>query len=383
MPANLTATNLIVGAPILGAPTAGFYSKLIASHLISPSAVLGRPTLASFCLWTVPANWERNVLEEVAYRTEVLTSRDGTEQRIAQRVNPRYSFSFDVRAGGSRAAELERLLAKRHAYNFRFAHPRASALSDRGHPGAAGFTGRFDGEIQVTARTDRVLDAQLRIAVNPGVYAGDYLTDHTHPPADTFHEGLEVFTLKPNWAEPVRLNFAQFTEILDRQRGVTGFNAPRRFTDRIVQFGLMIRNEGQENRIRGVFERCRGQQGEFYMVDPLSAQFASVSSVSAGATFFTVAGRAVADRFASEGIYRNIAIRTTSGIIYRRVTSISLVSGNSRVNVASALPALAASEIIGIHWLLKVRFAADTLAFSWETDTVARMTINVRALEDF
>lgn len=382
MPANLTATNLIVGAPTLGAPTVGFYSKLIASHLIAPSAVLGRPGLASPCLWTIPANWERNVLEEVAYRTEVLTSRDGTEQRIAQRVNPRYSFSFDVRVGRSRAAELERLLAKRHAYNFRFAHPRASALSDRGHPGAAGFTGRFDGEIQVTARTDRVLDAQLRIAVNPGVYTGDYLTGYTHPPADTFHEGLEVFTLKPNWAEPVRLNFAQFTEILDRQRGVTGFNAPRRFTDRMVQFGLMIRNEDQENRIRGVFERARGQQGEFYMIDPLSAQFSPVTSLSGGTTF-TIPGRAVADRFASERIYRNIAIRTTAGTIYRRVTSIALVSGNSQINVTPALPALLASEIIGIHWLLKVRFAADTLSFSWETDTVARMTINVRPLEDF
>lgn len=328
-------------------------------------------------------NWERAVLEEVSYRTEVMTHRDGTEERIAQRVNPRYSFSFDVRGDAERTAELERLLARRQAYNFRFAHPRVSTLTERGHPGAAGFIGRLDGEVQTSGRTDRTLDAQIRVSVNPGVYPGDYMINYTHPAADTFHNGLEVFTLRPNWAESVRLNFGQFTEILDRQRGVTGFNAPRKFTDRLIQFGLMIRNEDQENRIRGVFERARGQQGEFYMVDPLSAQFAPVASVPAGALSLTLQGKAAAERFATEGIYRNLAIRTTAGMIYRRISSISIVAGNSVVTLATALPEIPVADLIGVHWLLKVRFAADTLAFSWETDAVARMTINLRSLEDF
>lgn len=328
-------------------------------------------------------NWERNVLEEVAYRTEVMTHRDGTEERIAQRVNPRYRFSFDVRVGPSRAAELERLLSKRQARNYRFQHPRATILAERGHPGASGFTGRFDGEVQATSRTDRTMDAALQIAVNPGVYPGDYLADHTHPAADTFHDGLEVFTLRPNWAETPRLTFSQYTEALDRQRGVTGINTPRRFTDRMIQIGLMIRNEDQENRIRGIFERARGQQGEFYLVDPLTAQFSPIASIGSGALSFTVPGLDAAARFGTEGIYRNIAIRTAAGMVYRRVTSITEESGNSRVGVTPALPAISSTELVGIHWLLKVRFAADTLSFSWETDTVARMTINFRALEDF
>ena len=277
---------------------------------------------------------------------------------------------------------MERHLARRQAANYRFAHPRASTLADRGHPAAGGFVGRFDGEVSVSGRTDRVIDAQLRVAVNPGVYPGDYMVGYTHPAADTFHNGREVFTLRPNWAEAVRLNFGQFTEILDRQRGVTNFNAPRRFTDRVIQFGMLIRNEDQENRLRGLFERARGQQGEFYVVDPLSAQFAPVISIPVSASSFTVAGSAVAQRFATEAIYQNLAIRTTSGMIYRRITGISVVSGNSRISVTPNLPALSASEIVGIHWLLKCRFANDTLSLNWETDAVARTTVNLRALED-
>lgn len=380
--ANLTASPLILPAPVLGAPTAGFYSILSAGPLVTPAPVIGRPKIMPFFKWPIRANWERPVTEEVSYRTEVIVSRDGTEQRIAQRVNPRYRFQFSVRAGRDRFAAMERALVKRQAHNYGFDHPRATILADRGLPGAAGFIGRFDRESTVKARTDRVLEMDVSVLVNPGIYGLDYMTGYSHPPADVFHNGLEVLTLRPNWAENVQITFGQFTEILDRMRGVNDFNTPRRFTDRMIQCGLMIRNEAQENRLRGLFERMRGQQGEFYMVDPLSGQIAPTASIAAGATFITVPGRAFFDRFQTEVIYRNLALRTTGGMIYRRVASVTLVSGNSRITLTSALPEIPLSDLIGVQWLLKVRFAADSLLFSWDTDVVARVTLNLRALED-
>lgn len=332
--------------------------------------------------WTIPVNWENIVTEEIAYRTEIITSRDGTEQRIAQRVNPRYMFRFSTLVGRDRAAELERLLAKRQAYDYRFRHPRETILADRGHPGAAGFTGRFDREAVVTAATDRVLSVDVSVLVNPGVYPGDYLTGYTHPPADTLHNGLEVLTLRPNWADPIRINFMQMSEILDLQKGVRDFNTPEIFTNRLIQCGFMLRTEAQENRLRGLFERMRGQQGEFYMMDPLSAQIAPSESILAGSTSVTVAGPEVFYRFSSEKIYRNIAIRTAEETIYRKVTSVQLISGNSRVNLNAPLPAIPASALIGIHWLLKVRFATDAIVLAWTTDTIARTSLTLRSLED-
>ncbi len=332
--------------------------------------------------WTIPVNWENAVTEEVAYRTEIITSRDGTEQRIAQRVNPRYLFRFSTLVGRDRAAELERLLSKRQASNYRFQHPRETILSDRGHPGAAGFTGRFDREAMVTAVTDRVLSVDVSVQVNPGVYPGDYLIGYSHPAADTLHNGLEVLTLRPNWADPVRLNFMQMSEILDLQKGVRDFNTPEVFTNRLVQCGFMLRDEAQENLMRGLFERMRGQQGEFYMVDPLSAQIVPSANIPLNATSITVPGPEVFQRFASEKIYRNIAIRTTSGTIYRKVSSIQLVSGDSRIAFASPLPLILLSSIIGVHWLLRVRFAADTMTLTWTTDTVARTSFTLRPLEE-
>lgn len=318
--------------------------------------------------------------EEVAYRTEVITSRDGTEQRIAQRVNPRYIFRSDARVGPARAAELERLLVKRQASNYRFQHPRASVLAARGHPGAGGFIGRFEREPSVAARTDRVLDVQIAVQINPGVYPGDYLTNYVYPDPVTFHNGLEVLTLQPNWAEAVRLNFSQFREILDLQRGVTGFNTPERFTTRLVECGFMLRNAAEEDALRGLFARMRGQQGEFYMADPLTSQIKVVGPVSSGSSFFTVPGVSFHQRFQGEQIYRNLAIKTQSGYIYRRVASVSIVDGNSRVAFDATLPAI--EQVLSVQWLLKMRFAADTLVIGWITDTTGRVNLNFRALED-
>ena len=380
--ANLTAGALTIAAPFVGAPTPTFYSILLTGPLVTARSSLGTPRMISFRYWSIPVNWERAVTEEVSYRTEVITSRDGTEQRIAQRVNPRYRFNFGIRVAMEDAALLERLLAKRQAYNYAFDHPRATTLADRGHPGANGFIGRLDREASVTARTDRVLEMEVGVLINPGVYVRDYLTGYTHPAADTFHNGLEVLTLSANWASPVRLNFGQMTEILDRERGVNDFFVPERFTNRIVQCELMLRNEAEENRLRGLFERMRGQQGEFYMVDPLSAQIVITANVPAAATHITVPGEQVFQRFGGQDIYRSIAIRTRAGMIYRRVSAIALVGGNSRITVTAGLPEIQLSDIIGIHWLLKYRFATDGLLLSWETDSTARGGITLRAIED-
>jgi len=382
LPTSLTAINLIIGAPVLGNPNAGYYSKLTVGPFIMASPVIDRPRIASYHPWTIPANWERGVTEEVSYRTEVITSRDGTEQRIAQRVNPRYVFRFGVRVGPRRAAELERLLVRRQAWNYRFPHPRASVLLDRGHPGAAGFSGRFDGEPVVTARTDRVLDLEVAVKVNPGVYVGDYLTSYEYPEGLEYHDGLEVLTLEPNWADPVRITFGQKSEMFDLQRGVTGFNTPERFTNRTIQCGYMLRNEEQENILRGLFARMRGQQGEFYVADPLSAQIVLTSGISAGAASITIPGPEFYRRFHTEEIYRNIAIQTRTGFLYCRISSITLVGGNSRVSLTDTLPEIPLSDIIGVRWLLKMRFAADTLVFDWDTAAVGRITLTLRALED-
>lgn len=381
--ANLTASRLVPLAPVLGSPTPYYFSILTATNLIIPTPMLRRPKATHFYPWDMRVNWQNGMVEEIAFRTEIIVSRNGVEQRRAQRVNPRYSFRWDVRVAHDKAAKLERLLGRRQAHNYRFAHPRAGTLAERLHPAAGGFIGRFTREAAVTSRTDRITEMEVSVMALPGVYGGDLAFGNVYPDATQFHNGLEVFPLRPNWANPVKLTFAQKVEMFDLQRGVTDFNTPEAFTTRMVQCGFMVRNRTQEEALLGWWHRAKGQQKEFYLIDPLTAQVVPTANIPFNANNLTVSGPELFVRFGGEAIYRNIAIRTkTLGTIYRRVTSINLNAGNSRISLASPLPAIPLSEIVGVHWLLKARSAVDTMILNWETDVVAQTTLTFRALED-
>lgn len=383
MPAtDLTVSPLVLPAPVSGSPEASFWSPLQVDNFLLPVPRLARPHITQFYPWDLKVNWQNGVTEEIAFRTEVIVSRNGKEQRRAQRVNPRYSYRWGIRVAHSAAARLERLLAKRQAFNFKFQHPRATVLAGRGHPAAAGFIGRFDRDVSVTARSDRILDLDLSVMANPGVYAGDMDFPNPYPPAAVTYRGAEVFALRPNWAEPVKLTFGQKAELFDFQRGVTDFYTPEAFTTRIIQCGYMIRNRAQEEALLGLWYRCRGQQREFYMVDPLTAQVVPTSGIAAGADTITVPGPDMHIRFNDEAIYRNLAFRTKTGMIYRGVADIELVGGNSRILLSSPLPAIPLTNLVGIHWLLRCRFGVDTLSIRWVTATIGRLTLTIRALEE-
>ena len=50
--------------------------------------------MVSTPVWNHPINWANPFEEEVSFSTEIITSRDGSEQRIAQRVNPRLTWRW-------------------------------------------------------------------------------------------------------------------------------------------------------------------------------------------------------------------------------------------------------------------------------------------------
>ena len=71
------------------------------------------------------------------------------------------------------------------------------------------------------------------------------------------------------------------------------------------------------------------------------------------------------------------------GAFTRVVSSVVIVSGQSRFNLDSAVPrAVALVDLKMVSWVTRVRFEADTLALRWRTDGVAETTIQVRTLED-
>ena len=81
-------------------------------------------------IWKHPINWSSPCEEEISFPTEIITSRDGSEQRIAQRVNPRVSHRWKSSARGRDFAAVDSRIAARQAQEIAFTDPFARAGRD-------------------------------------------------------------------------------------------------------------------------------------------------------------------------------------------------------------------------------------------------------------
>lgn len=350
---------------------------------LDPVNLIGQtPTLPVLSLgisenWPATPDWSDAVLEEIAFRTEIIRSRDGTEQRRAERVNPRYAYRWTSLIQRDNFRAVERHLFTRQARELFFEHPRKTILTDRGHPAAAGFFGRLDGAVSLGAITDQVGRVETRVKVNPTTY----LIGLSYGSAATLYRSREVFPLKPNWAGGVRLGFEQAVENFDFERGATDYFTPEDFTSRMVEMGFLIRDQAQEEALIGCFYRAKGRQKEFYAEDP-TTQIVPVLPIASGATSITLAGTFTYHALRDDLMYRNIVIRANGTTYYRRVSGITRSGQNTVINLTESLPAITEANFVGASWLLRCRFENDTLSLNWITDTVARCVVTLRALED-
>lgn len=333
--------------------------------------------------FNIPTNWATPVSEEISFRTEIITSYDGTEQRIAQRINPRYRYTWSLSASHTSLLALERRLARDVGRVLAFDHPRAATLTARGQPGAAGIPGRFDGPVNLSGASDGVVEASVSVLATPGVYLSVAPDVPDYGAAATVFDGLEVLTVAPNWATPVGVLFDQVIENFDFGRGVTDFFLPQNYTNRIITMEFSVHTLDRENQIVGLYFRCYGRLKDFYLPDPLTT-LDPVLDIAGGSTTIVLPGTEAAEAFLDQNIYRNIQIETVSGgKIFRKVVSVAEVAGFTNVEVDTPLPAITAADFISMRWLLRCRFETDLFPLDWITETVAVSTFTVRAVEDF
>ena len=353
------------------------FSLLVPSVLVTPAPILGIPAVAisPYTVWNVNPDWSAGFVEEVSYRTEIIRSRDGTEQRIAQRVKPRHAYEWRSVLFGEDLRTAERRLSREAAGRFIFPNPRRETLIDRGRTDEQNVIGRFEGGISVSGTTDRVGVMRLRVAADPTYYVPS--KDYGATP-QTFN-GAELFTLNPNWASPPNISFQQAADIFDYQRGVTDFYLPENTTARLIEMEYLLRDEATENAVRGLFARSRGSQRSFYVPDPMTTLFAAGGI---GGTALTISGLEPSVMYLDDPTYRNVQIETTAGTYNRRISGVSRSGQNSLFTLSSSLPTIAAENVLSVRWLLRCRFETDTLQISWITDTTGRCNMTLRSLED-
>lgn len=386
-------------------------------------------------LWPLVPNWASGLKETYEFKTEIITSRNGTEQRRALRTTPRRKVEYSSIVTDAALLRMEGLLARHQAdvlYGADFVRGvkttsalplSANTVSVRSVPpwlvvGASvalsykrdsrlftvqsvtGLTVTFVENSPVSfgagSRLSRVVAgyintnlATARVTGTVATVSSTFEPDPATEPVDEgalnpehWFDGREVLTLRPNWTRSPTVTYAHDIETVDYGRGRVARFTPVAFGTTTCQATYLARSVAEAGAMRQFFARMKGRRGEFYM-PTWTADMRLASAVPALSTQMRVVGRQTFDDYASDTSRRSIMVMTRDGFsVALKFDSISLDGSNSVLHLTDTYPFdLVPDDVAMISWLPVRRLATDTLTIEWMTDEVAQFVVSATSLE--
>lgn len=392
-------------------------------------------------VWPFLVDWSSEVTVNYAYRSEVITSRDGTEQRRALRDEPRMEFGFTslvddydfrnfvadmsswhgkptVVPDWSRYVDLTRShTAEESSLNLNgsdtwlrsgalicisWGDPSESHAIVRKITSVSGssamlstsigedipsdarvmpaYVGRLEAKTSASQYSERTSSVKAKLTVEPG-----YENQIVPEIAPLAYDGRELFVMEPDWSKPLSLSFEATVETLDYGVGRVSHYNPVSYTDRVTTLTYMATGRTEADALRDTFRRQRGQQGEFFM-PTFTEDLRLKSTLSFGESKMRVQGVTALKAYESSLVYRNIIVFFNDGSYTPydviAVEAVSDAQGDDTTFDLRPVPArsLVQSEIRMICWLPLSRFASDEITVQWTTDQIANIGVTMKTL---
>lgn len=385
-------------------------------------------------IWTLRPNWRDSYSVTHAFKTDIIPSESGREQRRALRATPRKTVEFQVTADVNRFRALVRTLSTQQGAQILVPEVTRKAsvtvvcgigeqvflIADRptwlvdgisvllvdgdaaelrtvieATPTAVVFdeinttfwsartkvcwvlTARLLDNVQLSEPVAGVMDGQVVFMVEPG---SEPVAETPAP--DLIWNGREVFLERPNWGPGIDRTFARDVQQVDYGRGVVATYLP-------VDFGVGTRgasyigqSAGQVQRLLDFFLRMQGCLGEFYAPTDEPDILLSTSA-GGGATTLTIAGEDFAAAYGADRVHKAISVLMRDGQRFlRSVDTLVASSGSSLLHLTSGIPyAISAATVSAVCWAPVCRLASDEVTFEWLTDEVAQTRLIFQTLE--
>ena len=228
------------------------------------------------------------------------------------------------------------------------------------------YRARAPEEPQFQAHTATVWTGEMIYDVDPG-------SDPQATPAASpaLFEGREVFLTRPDWSDRPRVSFRELREMVDSEFGVVQSSSPTRRTDMELRLRYVGLDAESSEDLIAFFLRHKGRRGSFWM-PTWQRDLTPTGTVASGATTFTVAGTDAFYGFSGSDLYNVVIARWPGGHQVNRVTGLAIVSGNTRFTFANPWSASLDAAAM-ISWCPRWRFETDRLEVSRQTSTVAEM----------
>lgn len=411
-------TIRIDGPPTIGAR----YTWAVGGEYVDLQIVGERTVPFAF-----PPDWSTSVTERLSFLTDVMVSRDGSEQRVALRSKPRRSFEYRFNAFGREWVRLQNALWGWHRYAFSTpiwtdvseleadAPAGSSSLqldtSNRGFAvggqaliysdanlfevvsisGVTSSTVTLERETQKAwSRLSRVYPAA--ISHLPNSVPVQKLTDNVVTGAVTLnldpvrtdprlpvvaaavtHDGYEVMLREPNWSAELDNSSEQDFGLLDNQTGATNYVVTQSFARTMRGMRWLLEGRAEIDDFRALLRRLNGRQKAVY-IPTFSTDMTLLDAASSGASVIKVDCPKLAAFVGVNEAYRHIVIEMTTGILgYYQITS--LTEDDDGAQLVGLSPSLSTSIVPGnvrrISFMPLFRLASDDVVINWITNTVA------------
>jgi len=382
-------------------------------------------------IWQWTPNWQGPVLERLEWLTDVLSSKNLTEQAIRLRNVPRRSFEFEVVVHERQRRTLEAALFGRQAEEWLLPVWPDGAFLDAGV--ALGATGiavdamyrdyraggqavLIGGHIAEAVTIDTVLADHITLVTGTvNAYARGVrlyparparmqasqplqrlsdelatltcrlqLTDNSEHalPTPATYRGLPVLEQPPNWRDDLAADY-------QRQIATLDYGVGRRYVEDIAGRGEVLQGHRWTLQGRASIDGFRawlyalaGRQGAFWL--PTWCQDLRVlGDIAHDALTIDVEHCGFVDHLALALNRRDIEIRIRSGSVFRRriVAAAAVDANTERLTLNAHLGVdVAAGDIVRVSFLQTARLEADAVEIAWHTGALAESAQQLRVV---
>ena len=375
-------------------------------------------------------NWSNPVGVEYTFRTGVLTSRDGTEQRYAERLRPRIALTYTT-------AMTQALISRHHAdmvgnqaalWSVRAEWAWVKLTADAVAPtneivvdsvpdwmvaGQAiiletagnedwyeissidgstitlgevstidyptgtkvylAYWSRAAAQSDFTALTNHLWQGSIRYEVNPG--EGEPVD--SIPPAFVFGYS-RMFLKKPNWRTGPKITFLQERDIFDPGVGLIDVNAPWAANVTKLQYAFTGLSREDSDELVTFFNYMKGRRGTFWVPDWNKTVLVDDEQIGTAKTI-KIVGEDFRNGYENDPTYQSMiafypdcTFQANTIASYGGTTDTEITfedDWSQEINSATR-----------IYWLVRARFESDTLNVSWLTNEAAEVSYAIRTL---
>lgn len=374
-------------------------------------------------------NWADGWLERLMWATDVLTARDGTEQRVSLRAKPRRSLEFSILVGRDDAALLDVLLSSWQSRVYALPiWPDKAFLSAAITAGSTvipitttnleyeadgllviGSDSRNTeaaevlsvasnavtlkqrllsnwpaGSFVVPARTARLRVTQAVSRVTDSIATARLVFDIagttaiTKQESSTTFNSTAVWTTRPNRVRDVETDYRRLAEVLDFDTGITAVDdhAARPFVRRA--FDYIFKSRSEIAAFRGWLAARAGRLTAFWH-PTWEASIVPTKKILSNQTVMTVASRGFALYFNPMPGRTETAFLHKNGTWYfRTVQGFGAgTTGDEEVMTINQSFGFDANpeDWVAITFLEKTRLDADQIELNWQTDSVVEASV--------